>query len=484
MGGKQSKIAKDKNEFAPFSYSLYGRPYESPKYKNLPRTATSTVARSYSTLPKPTQLQHHAKSPKYQTRSFTYNIRCYPDITVIFRLNSAASVDAFCVHASTDISTLNDLTQNFSNHTFFHFPSGAPRRLYCYSRQSRICYIVAREIYVLLSAGVNSPETLHSKLSRALCTLHTRCIICRCTMGAAIHRLTLCSSISCLREYLAADLNIRCEDVLLQSSSISIILASVQAVAQKNNVSLLPGWPVSRLGNPGDILATVQSLPSLAYPILSSDLNQFLSGQYAAFATLKQVEVLLSWICTRFRGNVLAAYSTYILPGLDGVAQFLVADSQPEIAASFAKHDHLQPRHVLYHGTSIDRLYSVLVQGLQVLSGTPLAQHGAVYGSGIYMAREPSLALSYARANIPKTTTPIPNLKGDVSSARLLLACEHAGNDISTPSRAPPGMHIIQDPSRILIRYIFLVPSSTRVPKASELSAAILKNVKHLRDIL
>lgn len=484
MGCTHSQIYDD--ETTSSGSSWYEKPYQAPRPKDQPKAAVSTVTLDRRTLPTPAQLQHRAKQPMCQMRIFTYSIRWYPDLTVVFRLNNSGKTDAFCVHWSSDISTSKDQAQNFKNHTFFDFQksTGPPQRLYCYSRQSRTCYIVAREIYHLLVAGVTSPQTLNTQLSKSLHSLHTRCIICRCTLGAVLHRPTLCSSISCLREYLTADLNIRCEDIFTQSSATSILLASVQAVSQKNNVSLLPGWPVARLGNPSDILAIMQSLPSLAYPISSTDMNQVLSSHFANFKESKQAEVLLSWISTRFRGSLIAAYGTYIIRNLDGVAQFLAIDAQPENEASFAKHNHLQPRHILFHGTSIDRLYSVLVQGLQVLSGTPLAQHGAVYGSGIYMAREPSLALSYARASIPKTTTPIPLFKGDVASARLLLACEHAGNDTSTPSRAPHGMHIIQDPSRVMVRYIFIVPSTARIPKASELSATILKNVKHLRDIL
>ena len=485
MGCTHSQISKDERSTAS-SRPSYHVPYSAPRAADLSRAATSVVTQSYGTVPRPMQLQHRLAPPICQTRIFTYKIRWYPDLTVIFRLNGSGNVDAFCLHASSEISTSNDVAQNFTNHKFFDLrkSTGPPRRLYCYSRQSRIHYVVAREIYSLLFTGVTSPETLHGKLCSALLLLHSRCIICRCALGTTRSRPTLCSSILCFREYLTTDLNIRCEDVFFQSSAVSVLLASVQSVSQKNDLNLLPGWPVSRLRNPGDALALIQSLPPLVYPTWSDDMKQLLSRQYASVIESRRAEVLLSWIYTRFRGLLLPATDSYILQGLNGAAQFLVMDAQPETEVNFAKHGRLEPRHILFHGTSMDRLYSVLVQGLQVLSGTPLAQHGARYGSGIYMAREPGVALSYARASIPKTTTPIPHLQGDVSSAKLLLACEHAGNDTSTPSNAPHGMHIIQDPSRVMVRYIFIVPSSIRIPKASELSPAILKNVKHLRDVL
>ena len=415
-----------------------------------------------------------------QTRSFTYSIRYYPKLVVTFRLDSRSEADAFCVHAESEQS------QNPPEHAFFDLQrsTGPPRRLYCYGRQSRISYAVAREIYRLLVAGTRSPEKLNRQLSQILPTTATRCIICRCNLGAAVHRPTLCGSLSCLREYLTADLNIRLEDLFFKDCAVNLLLASVQAVALKNNVNLLPGWPVSRLGNPGDVRTIIESLPSLAHPIPLSDITKLLSTHYSSFANGKQAELLLSWVCTRFRGMMTSASNGYNIPGLDGVVQYIVKDGQPENEAKFAKHNHLRPRHVLFHGTSIDRLYAVLVQGLQILSCTPLSQHGAVYGKGRYMAREPSLALSYATGNIPNTNTPIPGLQGNVSKAKVVLACEHAGNDISTPKNAPQGVHVIQDPSRVMVRYIFLVPPGVRMPKACELNGPILWMAQFLRDTL
>jgi hypothetical protein len=138
------------------------------------------------------------------------------------------------------------------------------------------------------------------------------------------------SSILCLQESLTADLNVRFGDLYLQNSATGVLLSSVQSVAQINKAILLPGWPVSHLGSPADVLSLMHSLPSLADLDLSSDLCQVLSSHFSSLAKAKQYEVLLSWISTRFRGVLVAATGTYIIPGLNGVAQFLVIDGQPE----------------------------------------------------------------------------------------------------------------------------------------------------------
>lgn len=83
-------------------------------------------------------------------------------------------------------------------------------------------------------------------------------------------------------------------------------------------------------------------------------------------------ELLLSWLCGSQRGFVVSATDRYRIPIFAGVQQFLVVDAPPEVEAAFAKHNDLMPRNILFHGTSLDRLYSVLCQGLRVLSGTAL----------------------------------------------------------------------------------------------------------------
>ena len=488
MGHKHSKIRPHRTKISrcgPFTHSeiyqsvqKHADALHTEPVGAVPSDFESSPGSSSDLVTAPPPYSEH--QPMCQTRSFTYSIRYYPTLVVIFRLDSHGEVDAFCIHAESEQS------QHLLEHTFFdlHRSTGPPRRLYCYGRQSRICYVAAREIYRLLMAGTRSPGRLNTQLSRTLPTTATRCIICRSNLGAAVHRPTLCASLSCLREYLTADLNIRLEDILFHDCAVDLLLASIQAVAMKNNVDLLPGWPVSRLGNPGEVRTIMDSLPSLAYPIPYLTMSQMLSNHYSSLAKGKQTELLLSWVCTRFRGMITTASNGYSIPGLDEVVQYIVKDGQPENEARFAKHNHLRPRHVLFHGTSIDRLYAVLVQGLQILSCTPLSQHGAVYGKGIYMAREPSLARSYAKSNIPNTNTPIAGLRGDISKAKVILACEHAGDDTSTPSHAPHGVHVIQDPSRIMVRYIFLVPPGTRMPKASELNGPILKMAQYLRDTL
>ncbi len=54
---------------------------------------------------------------------------------------------------------------------------------------------------------------------------------------------------------------------------------------------------------------------------------------------------------------------------------------------------------LLFHGTNISNLYSILRTGLRSMSGTSLESHGAVYGNGVYMSNNFSTALGYSREN-------------------------------------------------------------------------------------
>ena len=182
-----------------------------------------------------------------------------------------------------------------------------------------------------------------------------------------------------------------------------------------------------------------------------------------------------------YRGFIVSALGNLKIPNLSKIQQFVLVDAPPEVEAGFAKHNHLQPRQILFHGTSMDRLYPVLAQGLRVLSGTPLQKHGAAHGTGIYLSREPSYAMSFASsARTVKAASAFFNSRTDFNNVQVLLGCEHAGND--TGARSSSQIHVITDPTRVIVRYIFLVPPGAQMPKAQHLKIPMLSTFSTLRS--
>jgi hypothetical protein len=112
----------------------------------------------------------------------------------------------------------------------------------------------------------------------------------------------------------------------------------------------------------------------------------------------QQAEKLLLWVCTAYRGFLSSAKGQLRIPSLpQGTHQFILANSNPEHETAFAEHLSATPlTRVLFHGTSLDRMFAITCQGLRVLSNTPLQAHGAAAGAGVYCAEEPSMSWGYS----------------------------------------------------------------------------------------
>ena len=56
---------------------------------------------------------------------------------------------------------------------------------------------------------------------------------------------------------------------------------------------------------------------------------------------------------------------------------------------------------VAFHGSCSDNLHSILHNGLQNLSGTRRERSGAIFGDGVYLADNLTVALSFAQGVWP-----------------------------------------------------------------------------------
>ncbi|KAL8796361.1 MAG: hypothetical protein Q9195_001268 [Heterodermia aff. obscurata] len=158
-----------------------------------------------------------------------------------------------------------------------------------------------------------------------------------------------------------------------------------------------------------------------------------------------------------------------------GNNQFLLANTAPDLETAFSAHmpTPQSSSHILFHGTSLDRLHAIICQGLRVQSGTALQRHGAAYGTGIYMADEPTVAWGYATAY--RGGWKSSNLK----NTKVLLGCELAG---SKPPAAYGGIYVITDATRLAVRYIFLLASNARIPAAKDVTLPMGSVFQRLRS--
>ena len=147
----------------------------------------------------------------------------------------------------------------------------------------------------------------------------------------------------------------------------------------------------------------------------------------------------------------------------------------PDLELAFSRHmpTPQSPSNILFHGTSLDRLHAILCQGLRVQSNTALQRHGAVYGSGIYMADEPRVAWGYATVSSGGWKS------SKLKDMKVLLGCELAGSKSQSPVG---GIYVIDDPTTLAVRYIFLLSGSASMPAAKDVRTPMASVCQGLRS--
>ena len=361
------------------------------------------------------------------------------------------SPHSFCVHLENEVNGQDTINGHFP-WAVFDTPR-LPNKDSCFGRANRAKYQIARTLAQHLQEGFLSLEIMHSLLTSTINNLAQNCMVCGAVQPSRMRRSTICQASLCSKALESASPDVRVADIRQDPDVLDVLLTSVYAVTLSNKLDLLlPGCPVNAATT---LQALLHNLPPMKQLHDNIDLDTSMRRLG------KQSEALLAWVGCSYRGFLVSASGQLRIPGMPGVHQFVLANAAPELESAWLARLGQQTTRVLFHGTSLDRLHAILCQGLRVCSGTNLQSHGAALGSGIYTAEEPGTAWGYATAST--------SWKGSVfQNVRVVLGCELAGN--STPARA--GIHVIKDPSTLMVRYVFLIPSTAA--GAAPLAAHIL----------
>jgi len=264
-----------------------------------------------------------------------------------------------------------------------------------------------------------------------------------------------------------SSLEVRLADLRHDPAVIDLLVAAVNAAKNTADSSrsityydLLPGYPVQATAGRTAINALPPPATLKAVPDLTTSVK---SLGYAS-------EALLSWMCTSYRGFLASATGVLKIPSMPGVHQFVLASASPEKEQAFAMHDPASSR-VVFHGTSLDRLYVILRNGLRALSSTNLQKHGAANGPGVYVANEPKTSWSYAMADPGWSSS---NLK----NSKVLLGCEIRG----AVGEVYPGIRLVTNETQLMVRYVFLCPPAMVVPIAAHVAPAMSIAFNSLRS--
>lgn len=389
------------------------------------------------------------------------------------------AVSAFCVHSHA-MSLIESRTheqraiagsRDYCQSTAIRRKSSLP--VVRHKPVNRVTYVVAHYLQRRLRRKTYTmTEALYEGIKNTLDSMDSKCMMCFLETGAKLNRPGLCSSVSCMDNYLRLGVELRMEDARNDYEAVDLLITAVYAVAMRAEeylVNLLPLLP-GALCNALFLCALGENLPDISQLACGRNASEFLSDEdiYG-----------LAWACIGYRGFLVSAPDSYRIPNLPGIHQFLLADAAPELEARFAKYDHFSVRHAVFHGTSMERLYAILSKGLKLPINMPFPHHSSSSGPGIGVCKEPAFALDYARTPAPSDL--LPGSRAKFMRARVLLGCELV-HDAGGQEYGHRGLPLVLQPDRIMVRYVFIVPQGVKVPNAQEIAPAMLSNFHTLRQ--
>ncbi len=392
----------------------------------------------------------------------------------------------FCIHLSAEpMGQKNSRAPNGKGHSSWEVFRGnrPPHEQYCQGRPNRGVYQISRILWHHLRHRFVSLEQTHTYITSKLSKLGQGCLVCG-RGQCHLRRATICLSPSCRSTFSQAHIEIQLAELWQDPPVIDLLLSMIHATtASTDKLDLLTGCVVKDVPA---IVSMLDSLPTIA--TLAEDLKiclntygneHSLSQTLTAYGStnsshLTSLESVILGVYSSYRGFLISATGLQRIPSF-GNDQFLVANAAPDLELAFSRHmpTPRSPSNILFHGTSLDRLYAILCQGLRAQSGTALQQHGAQYGPGIYMADEPSVAWGY-------TTVSSGGWKSSkLKDMRVLLGCELAGSKPQAPS---PGLYVITDATRLAVRYVFLLRGAATMPAAKDVRLPMASVFQGLRS--
>lgn len=348
--------------------------------------------------------------------------------------------------------------ENTSSHTYWIVSPGssAPDDHICHGRPNRVTYQLGRDLHRHLLSGYDSLAKVHAVIASKIESLAQGCMVCGSPItGARLWRSTCCQK-TCSITLRRSHLEVRLTDVRYDTAVVDLLLSSVYAAAVAGRMELLSGCPITTGPN---IIQALNNLPAISTFQNVSDLTASVISLGALTRSL------LSWVCTSYRGFLASATGVLKIPSMPGAHQFVLASAFPEKERSFEAHGSSQRPRIVFHGTSLDRLYAILRQGLLVMRKGPLQAHGAAYGEGIYVADEPATSVGFMRRTAGGWH------RSAFRDCSVLLGCELSSAHTEPPVSA--GVYLVRDESMLCVRYVFLCPAGWRAPIRTHVEPAL-----------
>ncbi|KAI9786207.1 MAG: hypothetical protein M1839_007617 [Geoglossum umbratile] len=366
----------------------------------------------------------------------------------------------FCIHFSP-----ND--EGRGRHKYWRpVNNRKPSSAICTTKPNLFTYYLGRSLNQLLQRGNFSLQSIHSAILKLITSSPAECLVCCGSMGIKLWKPAACSK-NCSLELRNAPIEVRLHNLLVDPLAIDLLLCCVYAAAaDQSTLKLLPGCPIQM----ANVRAVIDSLQPLANLQTATDLQAAIRG-HDAYG--EDRELLLSWLCLKFRGFMLTVPDGFRIPSMPSTRQFLIVNSNHGRERLFNQQPGAQGGSgVVFHSTHASRLFLVLTEGLKVMSGTQFMLNGAVSGPGIYCGNDQASAIPYAGSTGQSWAN------SALGNMRIVLGCELAAYTPPIYSHA----HVITDQNRLAVRYVFLLPPGYQPPPRHHVEPAMMTAFTALRS--
>jgi len=357
----------------------------------------------------------------------------------------------------------------------------APHEHFCFGEANRMIFQLARTVFFHLKENFESIEQTYLMLKAKIDILADACIVCGRSHGVSLCRPSVCSSTPCRAIMAQAHPQVRFGAITEDHAVVAVLLTAMNAAAKSLRVDLL--LPGCFTKDAAEVTSRIEDL--IMFLRASSDSQHFdpgarlpalLSASNSESSEMSPLRASLDWAWNSHGGFLASATGNLKIPSMPEAHQFLLANASPEVERAFNANIDPQQRsstRVLFHGTSFDRLYAILSQGLKILTSTSLQRHGGAHGTGIYLAEEPSVASGYANVGgAGWIDSPFKNCE-------VILGCEYAGDDRAIMA---PGIYVVTDTSRVIVRHVFLTPTGMQMPERRHVEPAMMSVYNSLRS--
>ena len=421
--------------------------------------------------------------------------------SVLLFLDKKGMPAGFCAHFTNEIKVVSD---EASHNPWMEMENGkasSPR--HCCGRVNRFSYQVSRRLgqYFEERKDWSRPplKDVYHFVKSLIKSLQSQCVVCGSPIGGSRLRSTTCIRSKCIEVFSHTSTRICLTELWDDPAVVELLLVAAYAAAKSDGpLGLLGNLRVSDSSEREEIYDTLTTMPRPADFVKHSKPG----SRHDADGKLTKKELnpvyskRLFQICHSYHGFLVSAEGSLRIPSMPGDQQFLLASAAPEKEAAFRAHFTTPgaTSRVVFHGTPISRLYSILTTGLLNCSGTTLMAHGAVGGSGIYLAEDPHVAWRFGLQHRPSRGSDcwIGNHEY-MTRYGVVLGCELVGDHtpISTqipmsmmlnPGISPDNIFIVQDATMVMVRYVFLVRRNVQAPMAQHIAPAMMSVFTSLRS--